>query len=124
MWGYEQKTGILRHNGQAVGTGYAGMDTATVMGKNNPAAEGIPDIGPLPQGGYSIGEAYHDPRLGPCAMRLTPDPANQMLGRSGFFIHADSIEHPGFASEGCIVLSSALRLMISTSNDARLQVVA
>ena len=39
----------------------------------------------------------------PVAMPLIPDPANQMHGRSGFFIHADSIADPGSASEGCIV---------------------
>jgi hypothetical protein len=36
-------------------------------------------------------------------MPLTPNPANQMHGRSAFFIHADSVAKPGSASEGCIV---------------------
>src|ERR1035438_501548 len=94
MWRYEQSTGLLRHNGAAVGTGYSGLDTPEVLGKNNPAAQEIHGIGPLPVGKYSIGAAYHDPELGPMAMHLTPDPENQMDGRSAFLIHADSYPHP------------------------------
>jgi Protein of unknown function (DUF2778) len=123
MWTYEQRTGVLRHNGEAVGTGYAGIDTVTVQGKNNPEAQDVPDVGPLPVGFYAIGPAHKEPILGAVAMRLTPDPANQMFGRGGFFIHADAIQHPGFASHGCIVLCLALRNLIAASGDTDLQVV-
>jgi hypothetical protein len=120
MWTYEQRTGIIRHNGEALGTGYAGMGE----GKNNPEAQSIPDVGPLPQGLYLIGRAYSDPHLGPVAMRLVPERRNEMFGRAGFLIHADSIHHPGEASHGCIVLSNALRSRIAESGDTDLLVVA
>lgn len=124
MWTYEQSTGILRRDGNSVGTGYAGMNTPAVQGKNNPAAQDVPMIGPLPQGSYTIGPQHQEPKLGPMAMRLTPAATNEMFGRAGFFIHADSISHPGAASEGCIVLSSALRSLIAGSGDTDLQVVS
>ncbi len=57
-------------------------------------------------------------------MRLTYDPSNEMGGRDGFFIHADSYEHPGQASEGCIVLPLQLRMMIALSLDRDLSVIA
>ena len=107
-----------------MGTGYAGRDTPQVRGKNNPEAQNVADVGPLPQGLYLIGAAYHDPRLGPLAMRLLPERQNEMYGRSGFFIHADSISHPGEASEGCIVLPNQLRSLIAESDDRNLQVVS
>ena len=37
-------------------------------------------------------------------MPLIPSPTNEMFGRSEFLIHGDSLEHPGAASEGCIIL--------------------
>jgi hypothetical protein len=55
-----------------------------------------------------------------------------MFGRSGFFIHADSIKAPGDASEGCIVPVAGangesgheIRMMISGSSDRDLEVLA
>jgi len=35
---------------------------------------------------------------------IAPDPGNDMLGRTGFFIHGDSAIFPGWASAGCIVI--------------------
>jgi Protein of unknown function (DUF2778) len=46
---------------------------------------------------------------------LTPDPSNDMCGRSGFLIHGDSVSHPGDASDGCIILSRAEREAIVKS---------
>jgi hypothetical protein len=77
---------------------YAGMD----VGKNNVAMQGVHNIGPLPAGIYTIGLMAIRHPLGP-AMSLTPDPGNEMFGRSGFFIHLDNPAHPGFSSDGCIV---------------------
>ena len=120
MWTYRQSDGELSHDGTVVGTGYAGMPPD---GKNNPDAQEIHDVGPLPRGTYTILESRMDPKLGPCAMQLAPDPDNEMFGRSGFFMHADSAAHPGRASEGCIVLSMKLLGLVSVSQDRRLEVV-
>lgn len=135
MWSFVISTGQLSLNGTAMATCYTGCG----MGKNNPeccsaqmGSLGRGNFGPLPVGRYSIGVAYHDTQRGPCAMRLTPDPANEMYGRSGFLIHADSIASPGDASEGCIVpvlgvkgeTGLAIREMIAASPDRDLEVQA
>ena len=46
------------------------------------------DIGPISRGVYKIGK----PRKGPTpfSLPLTPDPSNEMCGRSAFLIHGDS----------------------------------
>ena len=54
---------------------------------------------------------------------MTPDPANEMFGRSGFLIHGDSLMHPGCASRGCIVLARPSREAIAQSGDQDLEVV-
>ena len=61
---------------------------------------------------------------GPFVLRLTPAPTNEMFGRDGFLIHGDSIEHPGSASHGCIILPRAIREAIAKSDDDTLHVVA
>ena len=126
-WTYHQASGAIAFDGAPIGGGYAGGNIPpnfNPAAKNNPAWESVHLFGPLPRGGYTIGEAYHDPQLGPCAMRLTPNPANQMYGRGGFFMHCDSIHHPGQASEGCIVLPLAILQRIAASPDRELQVEA
>jgi hypothetical protein len=49
---------------------------------------------------YAIGEPRHHPVIGPMAMPLTPDLGNEMYGRSGFYFHGDSAQHPGAGREG------------------------
>jgi hypothetical protein len=102
-------------------TGYSGAEP---NGKNKPNMQEIPDVGPLPCGYYTItGPPFDDPKHGPFVLRLVPDPTNQMFGRSGFLIHGDSIEHPGAASEGCIILPRNVRQRIWYSGDRDLLVV-
>jgi hypothetical protein len=120
MWTYHQSSGLLSRDGEALGTGYSGMGD----GKNNPQMEAVHDVGPLPAGNYQIGPAHDTLAFGPHVMALTPSPGNEMFGRAGFLIHADSISHPGRASHGCIVLPLSLRQKISASGDHHLQVVA
>lgn len=79
--------------------GYAGLEN----GKNNPSMTFTKDVGPLPCGLYTIGNAYAHEELGPLCFDLDPDPSNEMFGRKLFRIHADSFSHPGAASHGCIV---------------------
>ena len=119
MWVYEQLTGrIVGPTGQLF-TGYSGLGE----GKNNPTEENIRDVGPIPEGFYDILTPEYSPDHGPFAMRLMPDADNTMFGRTGFLMHGDSIEHPGAASEGCIIMDHAARERIWWSGDHRLQVV-
>ena len=119
MWTYSQLSGALSHDGQPVGAGYSGMGP----GKNNPALQNVHDVGPIPRGIWRIGPPYDTATHGPHAMALTPEPGTDTFGRAGFLIHADSVSHPGQASCGCIVLSSALRHQISSSGDRSLTIV-
>jgi Protein of unknown function (DUF2778) len=107
--------------------GYAGGDCgARPDGVNNPALQNVVDVGPLPVGLYRIGPPFDHGTKGPYFMSLTPDPANEMYGRSGFGIHGDLITAPGQqkASDGCIILPKLVREQIWNSGDHDLRVVA
>lgn len=119
MWTYNQSTGQLTNNGVYVGTGYSGMAQA----KNNPDMEQIPNMGCIPRGHYTICEPHESDKTGTYTLALIPDFDNHMFGRSDFEIHGDSIERPGQASEGCIILAPAIRTEIWTSGDRKLEVV-
>lgn len=119
-WRYQIEGGQISHDGLRLGTGYSGHGA----GKNNPALVGAHDVGPIPPGFYQIGDAYSDPAKGSFVMRLTPMDGTNVFGRSGFLIHGDSIEHPGEASHGCIVLNAGCRRSIATSSDKILEVTA
>jgi hypothetical protein len=77
----------------------------------------------LPRGLYTIEPPHDSPQVGPYAMSLIPDPANEMFGRSDFLIHGDSIEHPGQASHGCIILPRSVREKIWQSDVHTIEVV-
>lgn len=77
-------------------------------GRNNPEAQDVKNWGPLPAGDYRVARSEH-PRFRAPAFRLTPKPDTVMYGRSGFWIHGDSMTNPGSASRGCIVISHAAR---------------
>lgn len=124
MFFYSQTTGTLSQTVDTLktvlGTGYSGAEPT---GKNDPLMQSVPDIGPIPQGFYTIGIPFDSPEHGPHAMHLLPDAENRMYGRSGFLMHGDSIEHPGCASEGCIIMARPIREKVSASGDIRLQVI-
>lgn len=86
--------------------------------------QNVKGIGPLPVGKYTIGAPYNHPTVGKYAMPLLPDPANEMFGRNSFFMHGDSVEHPGLASHGCIIQARDIREKVWTSNDHALVVTA
>jgi hypothetical protein len=117
---YHQSTGELYYGNNLIGIGYSGMPP---RGKNNPAAQDQHNVGPIPQGWYSIGPPHDTASHGPFVMALTPDANNKMFGRAGFLMHSDSISHPGHASEGCIVISTEVRRNVWDSGDRRLNVV-
>jgi hypothetical protein len=119
-WVWEQTGRMFSAKATLLSEGYSG---ANPEGINQPLKQAIPDVGPIPCGFYAIGAPVEDPETGPYTLPLTPDPKNEMYGRSEFKMHGDSIKNPGFASKGCIVLPLVAREMIGESNDHSLQVV-
>jgi|SRR5271169_2259090 len=120
-WTYVQRTGaLLDPAGQLVALGYSGRGAD----KNNPDEEAVKGMGPLPQGTYGILPPVNTMTHGPYVLWLVPDPGNDMLGRSGFGIHGDSVVDPGNASEGCIVMPLFARMKVAQSGDTKLQVIA
>ena len=87
--------------------------------------QNMSNAGPLPQGIYSIGAALAigPGKTGRFVLALTPDPANQMFGRFGFYIHGDNPAQNFTASDGCIILSLAIREAVAASGDRELTVV-
>ena len=122
MWTYSQGTGdIADASGVVVGRGYSGHGA----GLNNPDMQNVPDVGPIPQGRYTFGEVIaHDPVVGEYAIPLIPDPANEMHGRSAFFIHGNNLQNNHSASEGCIVLAFTVRQEMYESADHAIEVTA
>lgn len=102
----------------ALAKGYSGLGA----GKNNPELQCADKIGPIPRGWYTIGASTDNPA--PVTLPLTPDTANTMCGRSNFLIHADNVQLPGWASEGCIIFDLTARQRIVSSHVARLEVIA
>lgn len=122
MWIYEQLTGnIFNDATDLIGKGYSGHPPHV----NDPDAQNIPDIGPIPQGLYSI-SGPRDTDHGPYTLPLTPHDENQMFGRSGFLIHGDRVDAPGkmLASLGCIIQARDVREAIWNSGDHMLKVVS
>lgn len=120
-WTYSQKTGDLDQDGHHVATGYSGAGE----GKNNPSLQNVRNVGPIPQGDWTItGPPTNTEDHGPYVLRLNPSAGTETFGRSGFLMHGDSKEHPGGASEGCVILPRPVREQVWTSGDQDLKVVA
>lgn len=119
MWTYNQRTGELSSADGVLATGYSGAPGA----KNDPEKQDLTNVGPIPRGTYTVGVPFTSDAHGPWAMRLTPDPTNEMYGRAGFLMHGDSVEHPGAASEGCIIMPRDVRKTVWNSDDHQLVVI-
>lgn len=121
MWTYNQSNGALSKDGILVGIGYSGAGE----GKNCPQREAIRDVGPIPQGSWEIcGPPIDTAEHGPYVLRLEPTPVTQTFGRVGFLMHGDSIEHPGQASKGCIIMARNVRTRVYQSGDTKLLVIS
>lgn len=124
MWVYHQATGQLTApDGHDVARGYSGHG----IGRNNPALQQTRNVGPIPCGLWHIAalECEHvaGPH-GPYVLRLLPAAGTNTFGRDGFLCHGDSAEHPGMASEGCIILPRSIRELLWASADRFISVVA
>jgi hypothetical protein len=140
---YQQSTGIMSLGSVVVSRGWAGNDCYPgvndnhIHGKNNPDAQNIHSIGPLPQGWYTL-SGFTDPefgeqpvwghhhRLGQMVAFLQPDADNEMFGRAGFYIHGPSMNPDlyGQESEGCVVQPHDQRQATKDTGVLRLQVIA
>jgi hypothetical protein len=120
-WSYAQKTGELQQDGKPVATGYSGAGA----GKNNPDMERVHNVGPIPQGEWTIaGPPIDTTTHGPYVLTLKPEPDTQTFGRSGFLMHGDSKDAPGCASQGCVIMPRPVREQVWKSGDRDLEVVA
>ena len=88
-----------------------------------PAMQNVVRVGPIPRGTYSISAPFNSPDHGPFAMHLVPDLTNDMMGRSVFLLHGDNIEHPGCASEGCVIMPRVIREKVWSSGDRKILVI-
>jgi len=119
-WTYAQKTGELEQDGRPVATGYSGSGA----GKNNPDMQKVLDVGPIPQGDWTIvGPPVNTAEHGPYVLKLKPATGTPTFGRDGFLMHGDSKESPGCASQGCVVMPRAAREQVWNSGDADLKVI-
>lgn len=119
LWRYFQSTGKLFKDNSFIGIGYSG----TGMGLNNPKAQSVHNIGPIPIGLWKIGPWVNNKHLGPCVAFLEPSKNTNTFDRSGFFIHGDNKLMNHSASEGCIILSRALREQIKDSGITQIEIV-
>lgn len=121
MWTYSQSSGWLTSPaGVSIAQGYSGSGAD----KNQPEDQEIKDMGPIPEGRYTIGEPEDTDDHGPYVLRLYPSQLNRMFGRDGFLMHGDSIHEPGTASHGCIVMPHDARVEVWESGDRNLQVIS
>lgn len=125
-WRYEQSTGkLFTPEGTLIATGYAGGNCGkNPEGINNPEMQNVKGVGPLPVGKYTHGVVVMQSQLGVFAIPLIPDPANEMHGRGGFYMHGDKIAEPRCASEGCIIMPRFVREQYYNSVDPTIEVVA
>jgi hypothetical protein len=119
-WKYAQGSGkLVNPAGSVVGFGYSGRG----VGLNNPAEQAVEDVGPIPQGEWTIGRFFDDEGgKGPLVAHVTAAPGTETYGRSGFMIHGDNEAANHTASEGCIILPRGLRVMVMASAESALTV--
>jgi hypothetical protein len=122
VWKYSQSTGELTSpSGIILGIGYSGHGE----GLNNPAKQDEHNVGPIPQGQWSIGEFFDDlGGKGPVVAHLAPGDGTATFGRSGFMIHGDNKQVNHTASHGCVILGRTIRQIISASGVRSLEVAA
>lgn len=110
-WGifsdFDPRDSKYQFKDDVIGYGYSG--NAHVL--NDVHEEVMHNVGPLPEGTYAITSVYDDPHRGPHTCVLSPNPPNQMYGRSGFLIHGDTAARKHDASDGCIIAPPWVRLI-------------
>ena len=120
-WLYEIATGRFTDPmGELRGKGYSGQPPNV----NDATAQNLRNQGPIPAGLWQAVELIPETeKHGPFVIRLEPYGPTETYGRSGFMVHGDSIQRPGYASDGCIILSRDVREMFWASSDHDINVV-
>jgi len=120
QWTYAQASGTMTYpDGHTIAQGYSGHGT----GLNNPAAEAVQGVGPIPAGEWVIDPVpLAHTACGPLALALTPI-GFDAHGRGLFRIHGDNAAMNHTASDGCIILARPVRQAIIDSGVTRLCVV-
>jgi RHS repeat-associated protein len=114
QWSYvDDQTGAVT----PIGPGYSGNGN----GRNNPAMQSTPNVGPTPQGTYNIGAGHYSPNTGPNTMNLTPQPGTDTFGRDLIRIHGNNATNN--ASHGCAIAGPDIRNQINNSTDRVLNVI-
>jgi hypothetical protein len=116
VYTYMQCSGNLYDpEGGDIATGSSGKDIGILKGRNNPAMQPVPYVGPIPVGLWRIGAWRPDkPYMGPHVRELLPDPATSKavtgMGRDPktFYMHGGGIN----ASQGCILMPPNVRLAL------------
>lgn len=116
-WIFQQSTGRLSHNQQFIEQGYSGFPPHV----NRPDSQHRVNLGPIPVGEYRLGGVTSS--RGPLTIVLQPSPHNIMFGRHSFRIHGDSMTKPGYASQGCIILTAQTRQLMANSADRLVRVI-
>lgn len=118
---YSQNTGLLTCTDDATGQqylqckGYAGNGP----GLNNSNTQDVSNVGPLPQGDYTVGGPIKSDNMGPITRPLIPNSNNDMFGRSGFYIHGDNAAQNNSASRGCPIFPRNCRESIRAGETFR-----
>jgi hypothetical protein len=122
MWTFRQNDGVLLHDGTVIATGYSGYGAHA----DHPADESLKNLGPIPEGAYTIGAPEYVDATGPhgpFVLPLTPSAGTTLFGRGNFLIHGDNAEGNHTASQGCIIMPKSVRVLIAQSGDPDLSVV-
>ena len=119
-WTFHVEKGILYNPaGSVMAWGYSG----TGIYRNNPEAQALHNLGPIPRGKWTMQKAIDHTELGPIAIPLEPDPDTNTFGRADFFIHGDNPAHRGQSSHGCPVFPRFAREQMDESPDRTFQAV-
>jgi len=121
MWIYKQSAGQLYHNDKLIGSGYSGSKNQN--GYNNSILQDKHNIGPIPKGNWKFVSApYNSIHTGNYTLDIESEGNTNTFGRSGFKMHGDSLDNPGYASEGCIIMPYDVRVIVYKSKDLSLLV--
>lgn len=128
MWTFtifKDKTTELRKDGILVSSNsYSGSFEED--GYNNPDKQNEHNIGPIPEGLWSIeGPPYDHPEKGKYVLKLYPDATTNTYGRSGFLCHGKPLPPRDIrtGSDGCICADHDVRVKLYQSGDKNLMVV-
>jgi hypothetical protein len=81
-------------------------------GRNNPAMQGVENIGPIPRGSWSVSGVQQDlhGKAHSNVLRLQADPGTNTFNRHDILVHGDNAT--GTASKGCVIAPAQTRSVL------------